>query len=266
MTKQKTNYTTAILWGVYIALLLVLLPHTAWLFGAFEPATTWGTATAWAGALAFEAAIAVLTHKLSRRLENKPKRLTSIELWRYRYLNSYSAGLILAVAVSALANLAHAVQFGGELAIFTAWGIPPMIYQVAFGAVLPLVSLLFANVLSNETDSEETEDPVLVDLRKANGDLRKSLQAAERAKLEAEQTAQQQRDEFANAAAKFAGLWADEKRARILTARQNWPELPASAIAILTEASPAYVSEVLSAEQAEFVQHVKANGKAKVIA
>lgn len=31
------NWTKRALWTIYIALLFVLLPHTAWAFGQFEP-------------------------------------------------------------------------------------------------------------------------------------------------------------------------------------------------------------------------------------
>jgi hypothetical protein len=43
-------------------------------------------------------------------------------------------------------------------------------------------------------------------------------------------------------------LFAEEKRQRILAAAEHWPELPASSIAIITSASPGYVSEVLKGE------------------
>ena len=63
------NWTNNLLWIIYLALLIVLLPHTAWAFSRFEsPAMgwlgiQWGLVTAWAAAFAFEAALAALTHK-----------------------------------------------------------------------------------------------------------------------------------------------------------------------------------------------------------
>jgi len=240
--------TTALLWGVYLALLAVLLPHTAWLFGAFEPVGPMGTGAAWAGALAFESAIAVLTHKLAQRIGKTPKRATRWQAFLFRYANAYAAGLVIAVAVSALANLAHAVEFGSELAIFARWGITPVVYQLAFGGVLPFVSLLFANVLSNEVEEDASEDPELVKVREANAELRRQLHSEEKRAKAAETELVMEQRKFASAAEKFAGLFVQEKRARIIAIRQAWPELQASAVAMLAESSPSYVSEVLAAE------------------
>jgi len=97
--KAKTSTTTYILWIVFIGLLLVLLPHTAWLFRQFEAPYSgdgidWGWITAGAGAFAFEAAIAVLTHKLAKHFEDAPKRfhlgpkyISDWPKFKYRYLN-----------------------------------------------------------------------------------------------------------------------------------------------------------------------------------
>ncbi len=66
--KPQHNWSNILLWAIYLALLVVLLPHTAWAFGRSEsPATgclniQWGVVTAGAAAFAFEAAIAALTH------------------------------------------------------------------------------------------------------------------------------------------------------------------------------------------------------------
>lgn len=80
---------------------------------------------------------------------------------------------------------------------------------------------------------------------------------AERTAKQAERTAKQelaqvQREleeanaRFVTASDLFVRLVANEKRERILFARQQWPELAAGAIAIVTESSPSYVSEVLA--------------------
>jgi hypothetical protein len=66
--KRQQNWSNILLWAIYLALLIVLLPHTAWVFGRFESPTAgwlniqWGMVTAWAAAFAFEAAIAAPTH------------------------------------------------------------------------------------------------------------------------------------------------------------------------------------------------------------
>lgn len=227
-----------ILWGVFLSLLAVLLPHTAWLFAQFEPSGHWiGTAAAWAGAFAFEAAIAVLVHKLSEHIKTTPKGRRGWSRWSHRYLNAYSLGLVVCVLVSALANLAHAVEYGRSLAIFAAWGIPAQVYQVAFGAVLPLMSLLFARVLSNVSDAETETDPELAAAKQELGEMRRQVR-------EANARAQAAEARFV-AVGDLVRLFAEEKRDRILAARQAWPKLPGNAIAVIADASPSYVSEVL---------------------
>lgn len=58
--KHMSNWSSKMLWIIYLALLAVLLPHTAWAFARFEsPAAgwlgvSWGTVTAWAAAFAFK--------------------------------------------------------------------------------------------------------------------------------------------------------------------------------------------------------------------
>lgn len=240
------NITTKLLWAVFLALLGVLLPHTAWLFGRFEPATGGGLAAAWAGAFAFESAIAVLVHKLARHWESTPKRATSWTKFRYRWLNAYVAGLAIAAAVSALANLAHAVEFGRALEIFAAWGISAQIYQVAFGGALPVVSLLFARVLSNETTSEDTPDPALDEAKKTITELKAQVRQSEQMVKEAEARARDAETRFAVIGDFVARLNDPEKRERIIAVRERWPGLPNSAVAIIAETSPGYVSEVVN--------------------
>jgi hypothetical protein len=110
--KRPSNWSNTFLWVIYLALLAVLLPHTAWAFSRFEPQTDgwlsvrWGLITAWAAAFAFEAAIAALTHKLANRIQMTP-RYTAGRVWLrrfvYQYINAYAAGLLVALGVSALA-------------------------------------------------------------------------------------------------------------------------------------------------------------------
>lgn len=240
-----------LLWLVYIALLAVLLPHTAWAFEQFEPAG--GRPVAWAAAFAFEAAIAVLTHKLAKHIETTPKRLSARAKFGYRYLNAYAVGLVTALGVSVLANLAHAVQFGRQMAIFGDSPVLAGVYSVAFGAVLPMVSLLFARVLSNVVESEQDADPELVRVRSEMADVRRQLRDSEQQRRLAEQHAAQAEQRFDAAGELFARLFSDEKRQRILAARASWPELPAASIAIIAAASASYVSEVLSADVVEQV-------------
>jgi hypothetical protein len=249
--------TDKLLWLVYLALLAVLLPHTAWAFSNFEPKGAgafgiwWGEVTAWAAAFAFEAAIATLTHKLAKHIEKTPRYTSGHVQWRrfrFRYFNAYAAGLAMAVGVSTLANLAHAVEFGGTIAIFGRYHVPFGIYAIAFGAILPFTSLLFARVLSNVAELEQEANPDLEQAKATIRDLHRQLREAEGRIQVAEQRANAAEIRFAAAGDMFAKLFAEEKRDRILAARQAWPQLPGSAIAIIAEASPSYVSEVLKDE------------------
>jgi len=237
MKKITTNH---ILWLVYLSLLAVLLPHTAWAFAQFEPSnSTMGTVTSWAAAFAFESAIAALTHKLSKHIETVPNRQNKIKRWSERYLNTYSLALLAALGVSSLANLAHAVEFGNEMRIFAEWGIPFGVYALAFGAVLPVVSYTFASVLSNVTETEQEQDEQLTT---ANAEVR-SLRSQLR---EANNLRQATEKRFDAAGDMFAKLFSAEKRERIIAARDQWPQLPGASIAVIAGTSRSYVSEVLS--------------------
>lgn len=243
---MNKNLVNKLLWGIYLALLAVLLPHTAWLFGRFEQDGTIGLIAAVAGAFAFEAAIAALTHKLSKHIEQTPKRTKAWKRFTDRYVNAYSFGLIMSVGVSALANLAHAVEFGRSLVIFGAWGIQPVIYQMAFGAILPIVSLVFARVLSNVNESEVDEDPALTTANEQIKSVRAELREAKTQLAMAEGRAKEAEARFGAAGDLFRMLMEGEKRERIIAVKRQWPELPLSGVAVLTGSSVSYASEVLS--------------------
>ena len=242
-----------ILWAVYLSLLGVLLPHTAWTFQNFEPQNKTGAIglVAWTAAFAFEASIAALTHKLSIHIENTPKRLMPWSKFRYRYLNAYSLGLVASILVSSMANLAHAVEFGRPMAIFTEWNIPFSIYALAFGAVLPLVSLVFARVLSNVVETEGEEDPAFSEAKATIADLRRQLRESETQKKTAEDACNRAEARFASIGGLLTKLLSDDKRERIIAAHSLWNKLPGSAVAIITDTSPSYVSEVLNAGTTE---------------
>jgi hypothetical protein len=186
--KRQTSWSSIILWVFYLALLAVLLPHTAWAFARFEPPSSgwlgisWGQVTAWAAAFAFEAAIAALTHRLAQRIEITPNYTGGRVLLRrlsYQYLNAYAGGLLVALGVSALANFAHAVEYGQDFAIFSSYQVPPLLYSVTFGGILPLVSLLFARILGDTTDAEDQPDPKLIRAKQVIGELEAGLEMAE---------------------------------------------------------------------------------------
>jgi hypothetical protein len=208
----------------------------------------WGIVTAWAAAFAFEAAIAALTHKLAKRIETTPSYPVGRVMLRrvsFQYLNAYAAGLFVALAVSALANFAHAVEYSRDFAIFGRYQVPPLLYSLTFGAILPLVSLLFARILGDTAATEATVDPELTKAKQTIKTLKADLDGTEACLVEAESRALVSEQRFAAAGDLFARLFAEEKRQRILAAAERWPELPAASIAIIASASPGYVSEVL---------------------
>lgn len=250
-----------ILWGIYLALLVVLLPHTAWAFDKFEPGAadridiigSKATLIAWMAAGAFEASVAVLTHKLSKHIEQEKKKGTWWEKLSYRYLNAYSFGLVGALVLSSMANLAHAVEYGSEMVLFTKWNIPFGVYAVAFGAALPVISLTFARVLSNVVETETEEDPAFVELKNRYGELRRRLTETER-ELATEKTERMKADNrYAALGDLVVKLFAEDKRQKIIAARMLWPRLPGSAIALIAESAPSYVSEVLAQFESEKV-------------
>lgn len=232
----------------------MLLPHTAWAFARFEPTEPgwleipWGALTAWAAAFAFEAAIAALTHRLAERIAHIPDfsgNHQSLQRLSYQYLNAYGAGLLVAVGVSGLANFGHAVEFGQPFALFGAHNIPPLVFSLAFGGILPLVSLLFARILADTNISETQGNPKLVQAHVTIAELQQRLQLTETRMVAAESTAKTAEQRFAAAGDLMSRLFAVEKRQRILAITEQWPKLPATAVAVIAEASPSYVSEVL---------------------
>ena len=188
------NWTGRLLWTIYISLLLVLLPHTAWAFARFEPASAgwlgfrWGLLTAWAAAFAFEAAIAALTHKLAERIARTPE-FTTNAFWQrlnYQYLNAYGAGLFVTVAVSGLANFGHAVEYGQNFALFDVYELPPLLFSVAFGGILPLVSLLFARILADANEPAAHDDVELANAQQHIASLEAQLVQNEKSFANAE--------------------------------------------------------------------------------
>lgn len=169
---SKLNISNIIVWLVYLALLGVLLPHTAWAFQQFEPTGKQSSVlVAWAAAFTFEAAIAVFTHKLAKHIETVKIR----KRWpRFvaMYANAYSVGLLIAVFVSVIANVLHASAFA------TKYKHP--LFIGAFGAVLPLASLIFARILSNVNDVLQEIDPELNEAKIQLRELRKELQVSKK--------------------------------------------------------------------------------------
>jgi hypothetical protein len=187
MPDKTSRYTTlnewskqlprnAGLWCIYILLLAVLLPHTAWMFQQGEASeSAGGTVIAWAAALVFELVILAMTHRFSEHLAGTKGREYKNDWQKIadKYVNSLAFGALLAWFVSAYANVAHAIEFGNTgIKIFTAWPwVPAWSYPVAFGAVLPTASLLFAWVLSKQDDEAQQADPEVLTYLKEQRDI-----------------------------------------------------------------------------------------------
>jgi len=155
--KRQQNWSNILLRTIYLALLAVLLPHTAWAFGRFESPekgwldVSWGMVAAWA------AAIAALAHKLAKHIETT-LRFTAGRVWlrrrSHQYLNAYAAGLLVAVGVSVLANFGHAVEFGrdfatpaqGRYCVFGRYNVPP---PALFAGIRRYLAACFAHVCSH---------------------------------------------------------------------------------------------------------------------
>ncbi len=273
--KHTLSLTTKLLWAVFGSLLVVLLPHTAWMFSKFEPPAseafvlfswwnggvqylvTTSDVISYVAAFAFEAAIAVLVHKLSEHISNTPRSIrmvegkikkdffTNLRVAAYQYINPIGFALAIVTAVSALANLAHAVEYGQTLEIMEKWGISLKVYTFAFGAILPVLSLTFARVLSVVTDDEAEENPELTRANQTIKELRKQIHETELRQRAAEDRARVAEERFGAMGDLVKHLFAEDKRQRIIFVRKQWPELPGNAISIITGASPSYVSETL---------------------
>ncbi len=242
-TDKDPRWVNLVLWLVYIFLLAVLLPHTAWAFSQLEPTgkddfgIPWGVVVAWAAAFAFECTIAVMTHKLAKHIERASNSSKWPVRWQRRYANAYFGGLMLAWGVSSLANLAHSVEFGQPMVVFAAWGIPAWVYSVALGAALPTLSLLFALVLSSSIEADVTEDEVEEALN--------AVKAAERAAKRETAKLQNKLDELRRRYADYEPLYGTDRKARILAAARLFPDLSGAGIAVVAKTSTGYVSEVL---------------------
>lgn len=173
--------STFILWIIFLALLAVLLPHTAWWFSQFQDPRPmdlfgWsiypGKITAWFAATVFEGTIAAYTHKLAQHIESLPNYKDARKKFTERYLNAYGTILLIAWLVSTIANYAYALEFATPVKLFTDTGLPVQVGAAISGGILPLCSLLFARALSNvqETDPEQTDAEREADkkLREAN--------------------------------------------------------------------------------------------------
>lgn len=242
--KKQINITN-LFWLIYLALLGVLLPHTAWAFNRFQEGTEQNISwMAWSLAGVFELAVFAFTHMIKSRIEKSHRlRQKEVEQWlefawrRFAtaYLNIFGLGLLFTSGVSALANFAYAVEFARFFAIYTEYSFPPLLYELAFGGILPIVSFLFARILAESVNAEDDRD--------------EALEAAKRAEREARRSEERLRRELEDVRKRFAEfetLYAEQARERILAAKRLWPNIPNSGIAVIADTSAGYVSDVLN--------------------
>lgn len=256
------------LWLVYAGVLVVITPHTAWMFQQFEPADS--TILPWIAALVFEASIYAATHLLVEHI--KARRISSFNLekgrlkpafqwwpvFRYRWLSIYSAFVCVPVVISGLANLAHAVQFGQELRIVSQWGIPLGVLSVAFGGILPVVNLLFAAVIAQVEDAENETDPALEQAKAEKRDAEKRAKEAEKRMADLEKESERRLAEYEQAlheselryhaigdVVRFLFEKNDPLHDRILYARKAFPQLSQNGISQILGCSVSTVNEAL---------------------
>lgn len=242
-TIRKAFSVYNLVWLVYVLFLAVLMPHTAWTFSQFQEVKA-DNPLAWMLAFSVECVIAAFTHKFSEYLTATKKKKDWLSLLG-RWVNGYSVGLFMVLVISSIANLAYAVEFAGTLAVFAEWGIPKQVYEFAFGAMLPFVSLVFALVLSNMAETEAEADPALEEAKKVIAELRQASRESERLRKQAEQEKAQAVERFGTVADIAKMFLLDDKKQRIIEVYKRWPNLNNSAIAQLTEASPSHVTEVI---------------------
>ena len=241
---MKTNNTKFRV--LFILLLIVLMPHTAWWFSQFESTEVglfgvkWGVVFSWIGAFAFEGAIYAFTEKLSEHIGSAGSSTKWFTRIRKRYFNIYTIGLALTCAVSIMANKSHALVFGEGSPVFTILNITPEQGSVLAGGILPICSLLFAWVLSTDRDTEQVENEELMQANSKIRELNKTVREL---------------NQKMQAANQFAFLGSANKTEVITEANRLWPELNNTALQVISEASKSHVSTTLASNK---------NGKAKI--
>lgn len=268
--KLPTINMTHLFWAVYIAFLLVLWPQAAWTIGQFQDTTSmWSllgveaSPLAWSLAGVVEATIAIVTHRLNVHWMEMPNRYKAQDMtWKrftYRWMNVYAVALFVAMAVSAVANFTHVVQFTNQnLMIFQSqpWAVPA--YQVVFGLALPGISFVFARVLSTMQESEQEEDPAFTkakaELKEANSTIRnleQSIRSTEQEYSvrvrEAERLANEAEQRYQAVGDVVRWLFGKEEvlRDRIRGIRTTFPTLSQNGIAQLLGCSVSTVNEAL---------------------
>ena len=248
-------------WMIYISLLGVMLKHTAWVVNSFQDSSNNEgiLPISYTFALVFEGALLGFTYKLKEQIESASKlrkKKNSIELLRIfsfskqdeqtesdfslwlrkfskSYVNIYSFGLLICSFVSGLTNFTFAVEFGNtSLKAVTVYGVNIMVYYIALGWILPIISFLFSRVLADTSQSEEIhEDERITELK----DKIKQLEEDKKALINTQYGLENL----------MCFVQKGEPKDIILNIYNKHPNLSKSSIAYFAKVSPAYVGEIL---------------------
>jgi hypothetical protein len=168
---KQINLGTAVIWLVYVALLVVMLPHTQRAAARFEPENIIGAVSSFAFALVFELAYIVFMHgqveHLKQNRRARANEAKSHHLWR-KWGTAYSAALLVALIITFLANTWHTTSSVDSQNVYD------VSMAFVFGAVLPVMSILFASILARvDTFEIKIESDLNQQIAKLNRELGK---------------------------------------------------------------------------------------------
>jgi hypothetical protein len=89
--------------------------------------------------------------------------------------------------------------FGRDFAIFDSYNVPPLLYSLAFGGILPLVSLMLARILANTIETEAGANPELAKAKQTIKHLRSDLKTTEQYLADAKARASVAKQRFGGA-------------------------------------------------------------------
>lgn len=215
---------------LFILILAVLLPHTAWWFEQFEPNTAkWVT---WVAAVAFEGAVYAFTEKVAERITAASRIRSFWKRVAKQYVHPYSLGLFIVTAVSIQANRSHAIVFGSSSPVFDVLNMSVQSGSLWAGAVLPVCSLLFAWVLSQESHTEHEVNEDVQRLETKNKELNRELKRMYK---------------LVQTGNEWMTLGSDNKTQRVSTLHKLRPDLNKAELAKFANVSKSLVSTTLSA-------------------